>query len=240
MPQLFDRAVDYCKDVFRNIRGINISQDLFDDLSDDPLNWEAANALEIYTHPPIANAPLIQRPFDYSKNDFISYPFENLTSSRFSDGSIACWYGSETLETSIYETSYHFIQEILDSEVFIDQKIIKIDRRVAQVNCRGLAFDLTSKKTEFPWLTDSINYTRCQEIGRRVASEGHPLLIVPSARQEKGVNLVAFTSKVLSNSRDYCKLHYVFNINNKQIKIFRGGEELCIWDESRLNLLWKV
>lgn len=229
MPLLFDSAIDYSNDIFRNIRGIKISEDLFDDLSDEPLNWEAANAIEIYTHPPMLNAPLIQRPFDYSKNDFIDYPFENITISRYSDGSMACWYGSETLETTIVETRYHFIQEIRDSwESFQNQKIVKIDRRVAQVNCRGLAFDLSHKTNEFPWLIDSVNYTRCQEIGRRVAKEGHPLLIVPSARQEEGVNLVAFTPNILSNSREYCKLQYVLNLNDKQIKVFRGDEELRI------------
>jgi len=229
VPLLFENATDYSKDVFRNIRGIKISQDLFDDLSDDPLNWEAANAIEIYTHPPMPNAPLIQRAFDYSKNDFIDYPFENITVSRYSDGSIACWYGSETLETSIFETRYHFIQEILDSwESFQNQKIVRIDRQVAQVNCRGLAFDLSCKTKEFPWLVDSVNYMRCQEIGKRVAEEGHPLLIVPSARQEGGINLVAFTPKILSNPREYCKLQYVLNLNDKQITIFRGNEELRI------------
>lgn len=229
MPLLFDRAIDYSNDVFRNIRGIKISQDLFDDLSDDSLNWEAANVLEIYTHLPVPNAPLIQRAFDYSKNDFIDYPFENITQSRYSDGSIACWYGSETLETTIFETRYHFIQELLDSwESFQNQKIVTIDRRVAQVNCRGLAFDLSRKTNEFPWLVDSVNYTRCQEIGRRVASEGHPLLIAPSARQEGGINLVAFSPKILSNSREYCKLQYILNLNDKHIKIFRGDEELRI------------
>lgn len=70
-----------------------------------------------------------------SKNDFIDYPFENITASRYSDGSTACWYGSETLEKTIYETRYHFIQEIFNSrDVFATQKKIKIDRRVASVN----------------------------------------------------------------------------------------------------------
>lgn len=136
--------------------------------------------------------------FDYSKNDFIDYPFENITASRYSDGSTACWYGSETLETTIYETRYHFIQEIFNSrDVFATQKTIKIDRRVASVNCHGLAFNLSHKAKAFPWLVDTVNYTRCQEIGRRVALEGHPLLMVPLGRQVGGVNLVVFNQNIL-------------------------------------------
>ena len=235
MP-LFEKAIDYAQDVFRNIRGIKESQDLFDDLSDDPLNWNAANIIDMHTHPVINNAPLIQRAFDYSKNDFVDYPFENITSSRYSDGAIACWYGSETLETTIYETRYHFIQEIRNAwEVFHTQKIIKIDRRVALVHCRGLALDLTHKSGEFPWLVDPVNYTECQEIGRRVAKEGHPLLRVPSARHDTGINLVAFNPSVLSNPREHCKLQYIWDLRSGQIRVYRGDLELKI-EPSLVNM----
>ncbi len=224
---LFDCAIDYSKDVYRNIRGIKISQDLFDDLSDDPLNWSAANTIDMHTHPPLKNDQLIQRAFDYSKNEFIDYPFENITASRYSDGSVACWYGSETLETSIHETVYHFVQEVQNSyEMYYQQKIITIDRRVALVNCHGLAFDLSQKVKDFPWLIDPLNYTRCQETGRRVAKEGHPLLVVPSARQLDGVNAVVFNEKVLSNVRNSCNLQYIYDLKSKKIKINRGGRKL--------------
>lgn len=229
MIALFDRAVDYSKDVFRNIRGIKISQDLFDDLSDDPLNWDAANAIDIYTHPLLTHAPLIQRAFDYSKNDFIDYPFENITVSRYSDGSKPCWYGSETLNTTIYETRYHFVQEILNTpDVFSTQKTVTIDRRIALVNCYGLAFDLSHKALAFPWLIDSVNYTKCQEIGNRVAEEGHALLVVPSARQVDGINVVVFNQKVLSNVRDYCHLQYIHDLHTGHTTIYRGAEVLDI------------
>ena len=226
---LFDRAIDYSQDVFRNIRGIKVSQDLFDDLSDDPADWDAANTIDIYTHPLLINAPLIQRAFDYSKNDFIDYPFENITASRYSDGTTACWYGGETLETTIDETRHHFIQEIRNSpDVFYTQKTITIDRRVAMVNCHGLAFDLSHKAKKFPWLVDAVNYTGCQEIGRRVAREGHPLLRVPSARHAGGINLVVFKQQMLSNVREYCNLQYVYDLSAERISVYRGKEALVI------------
>ena len=226
---LFDRAIDYSQDVFRNIRGIKESQNLFDDLSDDHADWDAANTIDIYTHPSLINAPIIQRAFDYSKNDFIDYPFENITVSRYSDGSTACWYGGETLETTIYETRYHVVQEIRNSpDVFDTQKSITIDRRIAKVNCRGLAFDLSHKAKEFPWLVDSVNYTSCQEVGRRVALEGHPLLRVPSARHAGGINLVVFKQQTLSNVREYCNLRYVYDLPAERIRVYRGKEELVI------------
>lgn len=226
---LFDRVIDYSQDVFRNIRGIQESQDLFDDLSNDPADWEAANTITAYTHPLLTNSSLIQRPFDYSKNNFIDYPFENISVSRYSDGSIACWYGSESLETTIYETSYHFIQEIQNSrDVFYTQKQITIDRRIALVYAQGLALDLSDKVKEFPWLVDSINYTQCQAVGLRVAREGHPLLRAPSARQLGGINLVVFNQQMLSNARDYCYLRYVYDVAFEKIRIYRGEDELCL------------
>ena len=75
-------------------------------------------------------------------------------------------------------------------------------------------------------LVDPLNYTRCQETGRRVAKEGHPLLIVPSARKLGGVNVVVFKEKILSNVRDNCNLQYIYDLHDKIMKIDRGGEEL--------------
>ncbi|MDF1757109.1 MAG: RES family NAD+ phosphorylase [Legionellaceae bacterium] len=227
---LFDTAIDYSKDVFRNIRSIKKSQNLFDDLSPDPKNWEAAISLDINTHPALKNEQLIQRGFDYSQNEFITFPFENITASRFSNGSNPCWYGGEDLITTIYETSYHFIQEIQSSyDVFKNEEEISIDRRVALVNCHGLAFDLSDKTNLYPWLIDKSDYTKCQEVGIRVADEGHPLLKVASARKYDGINIVVFKQKALSNVRDYCNLQYVYNIESNKVKVLRGDEELkCV------------
>ncbi|MDI9819277.1 MULTISPECIES: RES family NAD+ phosphorylase [unclassified Legionella] len=224
---LFDVAIDYSKDLFRNIRSIRKSQNLFDDLSDDPLDWDAANELDIYIRPSLVNHSMIQRAFNYSKNDFINYPFEHTTASRFSDGSFACWYGCETLKTSIYETRYHFIQDILDSpDAFADEEIIYSERKVGEISCHGLAFDLSKKVQAYPWLIDKLNYSKCQEIGKRVAREGHPLLRVASARDEEGINMVAFNDRVLSNVRDFCYLTYSFDMSNKEFKVHRRNEEI--------------
>ena len=226
---LYETILDYSKDVFRNIPSIQPTQNLFDDLSDDADNWEAANNLEIDTHNPIENSPLIQRGFEYSENAFIDYPFENLTTSRFSDGQVPSWYASETLKTTIYETVYHFVKGVNDSiEAFAGEQVIKTDRRVAQASCIGIAIDLSSKAEEHPWLIDPINYSRCQEIGKRIATEGHPLLRVKSARDLDGINIVAFKSTILSNVREYCYLKYSLSLINQEVTVSRGEEVLMV------------
>ncbi|STX51493.1 RES domain-containing protein [Legionella busanensis] len=226
---LFAVIVDYSEDVFRNIRSVKPSQNLFDDLSEDADNWEAANTLEAITHLPLENSQLIQRGFEYSENSFIDYPFENLTASRFSDGQNPCWYASETLETTIYETVYHFKKEITDSpEAFNGEKQIPVDRRIAKIACIGITIDLSSKTEEYPWLLDPINYSRCQEVGKRVAKEGHPLLRVRSARHLEGINIVAFKSNVLSNVREHCFLKYTLNLDNMEVTVTRGEAPVLI------------
>lgn len=224
---LFISAIEYSQDIFRNIRSIKKSQDLFDDLSNDPLDWEAANNLDIATHPELHNEQLIQRGFDYSKNDFLNYPFEHITNSRYSDGSFACWYGGESLEVTIHETSYHFIEEIKNAyDAFAGQEVIKIDRRVALVKCQGIAFDLSNKILDHPWLIDKTNYLKCQEVGRRMANEGHPLLRAPSARLKDAHNIVAFKQQVLSNVRDFCNLQYSYNINKHTLSVTRDSKQI--------------
>lgn len=42
---------DVHQDLARNIKSIRVSQDLFDDLSDDPADWEIAQQHELATKP---------------------------------------------------------------------------------------------------------------------------------------------------------------------------------------------
>lgn len=228
MP-LYETIVEYSDDLFRNISSVKPTQNLFDDLSDESEDWEAANQLELATHSPIENSQIIQRGFEYSINTFIDYPFENLTVSRFGNGQISCWYGSESLKTTIYETVYHFVQGVNDSiDAFAGEQVIKTDRRVAKTSCTGLAIDLSSKTEEFPWLIDPNDYSKCQEIGKRLAQEGHPLLRVKSCRDRDGINVVAFQSNVLSNVREHCFLTYSLNLYNRQVTVQRGTEIVTI------------
>lgn len=220
-------CIEYAQDVFRNIRTVNPPQDLFDDLSDDPLNWEAANIIDICTHPRLEISGYIQRGFDYSINNFIQYPFENIKASRFSDGSFACWYGSEKFETTLHETTYHFKRDILDEwDIHQTQKKIVADRCVAKVNCTGIALDLSDKIREFPWLIDSNDYTQCQSVGKKIMEEGFSLLKIASARHLGGINVAALQQRLLSNPLVFCQLQYIFDVHTQEITIKRDKKIL--------------
>ena len=110
------RLADTHGDLVRNIVSIRVSQDLFDDLSDNPADWQTAIRLELATKPRmfVSPVPTIDRPFEEARwNDAIHYPFRHWMKSRYADGSFGVWYGSDTVETSVYETLYHWRQGLL-------------------------------------------------------------------------------------------------------------------------------
>ncbi|MGH8639569.1 MAG: hypothetical protein ACREUZ_20745, partial [Burkholderiales bacterium] len=84
-PELITHAIDFHADLVRNIKGIRVSQNLFDDLSDDPKDQAVATAAELASRLP-SDAPLLTRPFDYGAAT--AYPFVNFNghATRFSDG----------------------------------------------------------------------------------------------------------------------------------------------------------
>ena len=94
VERLVREVVDFDADLVRNIKGIRVSQSLFDDLSSDPADQAVAIAAEGLERIP-SEAPLITRPFDYGS--VITYPFvpHNWHATRWSDGlSDGVWYGS--------------------------------------------------------------------------------------------------------------------------------------------------
>src|SRR5262249_5402663 len=108
LAELVSTAVDHRGDLIRNIKGIRVSQDLFDDLAADAADAAVAVAAETATRIP-SPAGLITRPFDYGT--VITYPFvpANWQSTRFSDGlAYGVWYGSLELLTTVYETVFHW------------------------------------------------------------------------------------------------------------------------------------
>ena len=124
-------------DLLRNIVSLRRSEDLFDDLSPDPMHWDAAIRLELASKPPMltANQPVINRPFEEAAwNDAIAYPFKHWMRSRYSKGNFGIWYGADSIETSVHETVYHWRHGLLADAGFT-QAGIKIERKIYQVRC---------------------------------------------------------------------------------------------------------
>lgn len=200
----------------RNIKSIRVSQDLFDDLSDNPADWATAQHHEIATKPhsylsPTAN---IDRPFEEADwFNAIEFPFKHWMASRFCDGSFGIWYGAESVETSVHETVHHWRKGIL-ADAGYDQQVARGERqqiigerKVYWVRCDAALADLRQRISSHPELINRESHLFTQPIGARLKREGHPGLVTRSARCE-GENYGVLNPAVLSNPQVCCFLTY--------------------------------
>ncbi|MDF0678212.1 MAG: RES family NAD+ phosphorylase [Nitrosomonas sp.] len=69
---------------------------------------------EIKPPPYRSHIPIIDRYFEDAEwFNAITQPIGVLAISRFSDGTHGIWYGSESVETTIYESAYHWYRGLL-------------------------------------------------------------------------------------------------------------------------------
>lgn len=204
--------LDLRGDVFRNIVSLRVSEDLFDDLSDDPNDWRTAQVAEAAATPPAYRSvtPTIDRPFEEAEFiNAIGYPFAqpNWSRTRFSDGSFGVWYGSCTAETTVYETAFHWVNGLL-ADADLVRPSMSIERKVYLVRCDAALVDLRAAFARHTALRSSHDYADCQAIGRRLHVEGHPGLITHSVRQDGGENVAILRPVVLSSPRVQFYLTY--------------------------------
>lgn len=201
---------DIHKDVARNIVSLLQPQDLFDDLSDDPAEWLLAQKVEDEIQPPPyrSHTPIIDRPFEDAEwFNAIIWPFSHWQASRFSDGTYGVWYGSESVETTVYESAYHWYRGLL-SDAGFERMTVIAERKVYSVACNAALLDLRNAVDKHPDLLHPSDYAFCQSVGSRIHREGHPGLLTPSVRRPGGENVAIFNPNVLTNPRDNCQLTY--------------------------------
>lgn len=200
----------------RNIKSIRVSQDLFDDLSDDPADWQVAQNHEMATQSPVYFSPAtsIDRPFEEADwFNAIEFPFRNWMASRFCDGSFGIWYGADSVETSVHETVHHWQSGILADAGFDlmvargERERIVGERKVYWVRCDAALADLRPRVGAYPDLINPDSYHFTQQIGARLKREGHPGLVTRSARCD-GENYGVLNAAVLSNPQVCCHLTY--------------------------------
>jgi len=204
------KLADIHQDVARNIVSLRESQDLFDDLTDDPPEWLLAQKVEDEVKPPpySSRTPIIDRPFeDAHWFNAIEWPFKHWQTSRFSDGSFGVWYGSESAETTVHESAYHWYRGLL-SDAGFEQTTVIAERKVYWVACHAALLDFRQAAAQEPDLLHPSDYTFCQTVGSRIHREGHPGLLTQSVRRPAGENLAIFNPAVLSNPRHNCQLTY--------------------------------
>ena len=201
---------DVHQDVARNIVSLRQSQDLFDDLTDDPAEWLLAQKVEDEVKPPPyrSRTQIIHRPFEDAEwFNAITWPFKHWQASRFSDGSFGVWYGSESIETTVFESAYHWYRGLL-SDAGFERMAVIAERKVYLVACSAALLDLRQAAGEYSDLLHPSDYAFCQSVGARIHREGHPGLLTQSVRRPAGENLAIFNPAVLSNPRHNYQLTY--------------------------------
>jgi hypothetical protein len=219
--ELLEANVDFHGDLARNIPGIRASQHLFDDLSAEPSDWEIAIAAEGTDRVPTA-AALITRPYDYGA--VIGYTFDaaHWQSTRFSDGTrYGVWYGSLDVETTVYETAWHWYRFVLDSYDG-ESREIRTERRVFDVRCDALLLDLRGREARHAGLTSRTSYAFTHALGRFVHDQGLNGLLVRSARCT-GINAAVFRPERLSNVRDRTYLTYRLDASADRLDVERAS-----------------
>jgi hypothetical protein len=212
MTPLFAKLplADVHEDVRRNIVSLRQSQDLFDDLTDDPAAWLLAQQVEDHVKPPLyrSRTPIIHRPFEDAEwFNAITWPFRYWQASRFSDGSYGVWYGSDTVETTVYESAYHWYRWLL-SDAGFEREAVVAERKVYAVTCAAALLDFRQATGDYPDLLHATDYAFPQMVGSRIHREGHPGLLIQSVRSPEGENVAIFNPTVLSSPRFDCQLNY--------------------------------
>lgn len=219
---------DVQQDLSRNIVSLRESQDLFDDLTDDSAEWLLAQKVENEVKPPpySSHQPLIDRPFEDAQwFNAIDWPFKHWQASRFSDGSYGVWYGAESVETTVYESVYHWYRGLL-SDAGLEQSSVTAERKVYRVACNAALLDFREVAEKQNDLLHPSDYSFCQTIGARIHREGHPGLLTRSVRRPAGENFAIFNPNVLSNPRHHCQLTY--RLGNGQISVEKQPGETWI------------
>lgn len=222
--RLLTDIVTFDANVYRNIKTIRRSQALYDDLSDDATHWAIAIAAETATNV-ASQAPFITRPFDYGTA--VAFPFvpSRWHSTRFSEGThFGVWYGALDMETTVFETVFHWARFVDASYAGIDRPI-RTDRRVFSVTCDALLVDLRAKHRAFPGLVDRASYAYTQPLGAYLKTQHQNGLLVQSARSA-GINAALFRPDGLRNPLDFCQLEYEYNPAKNSVKVSRQRGKL--------------
>lgn len=226
--------VDFHNDLTRNIKTIRESQDLFDDLSSDPHDHAVAIAAEAEERVPTSGA-IITRPFDYGT--VINYSFDPSAwqVTRFSNARrFGVWYGSLEVETTIYETVFHWHRFLMDSYAMEDRIIIG-ERRLFDVRCDALLIDLRGREAAFPDLVSRKSYAFTQSLGDFLMDQGANGILVHSARCN-GINGAIFQRGRLSNVREKMLLTYRCNPVQDFCNVEREPGQ--IWLQIKPSLLY--
>lgn len=221
----------------RNIVSLRETRDLFASLVDDEDEARIVMEHEITVKPYLRFPSITQRPFEFAEvvesvAEAISWPFDHPAESRFSGGRFGCWYGAGSLETSIFETGFHFWQDLNDSEATRRTERVVNYRRVHLVTCTGDLFDLRPAIAAHPGLYDHGSIlSACRALGEEAHGSMLPGFLTYSARDprdERGLVAAVFNPDLLSDPGVLCYLIYRLDNGSGELTIERTQGQVML------------
>ncbi len=153
----------------------------------------------------------------------IAYTFDaaHWQATRFSDGTrYGVWYGSLDVETTVYETAWHWYRFVRDSFAGEARAIVQRAARLRRALRRGAA--RPARPRGEPSGARQPHELRVHAtLGRYVHEQGQNGLLVRSARCD-GVNAAVFRAERLRNARDKLFLTYRYNPARDQLVVERA------------------
>lgn len=193
----------YQNEVFRVFSTAHPSQELLNDLLEDPAEIELLKPL-YYSEKEPASMDRLERILQRSANEIIQkeisskFEPENWYVSRFSDGTWGVLYSAETAETAQAESIYHkrnfYHEELKKEPVTFDlcQAVlsVKSDHMVDLTKDKNLdQSKLTSQTTS--------GYPYCQKIAKNLIAQSTQLIRTSSARHPTGICTPIFDRSVI-------------------------------------------
>lgn len=218
MAELLDKLINFDDTVLRNTVGITFDSTVFNDLSDEPNDWEKAQTLSQEN----LSAKLAVNNMVYHAIEYI-FDQDTWLPSRFSNGTFPVWYGSLELETTFFETGFHWKHTLLADAGFLKKTFpIYATRTVFNTPCVSTLIDLREKIRDYPFLVqpDIGQYQQTQQVGLKLSKEGFPGLMTSSARKPRGINVAVFNKKILQHPKHHDNYLYEISPDNpSQIKV---------------------
>lgn len=189
--------------------------DLFDDVA-DPRDWEALALAQSRTNPrlyekigDLALVP-VERRLSGQGASWVMAAFTHVSPnrvSRFSDGTYGVYYAASSLETALYEHTFHMARFYSESGVApgwlsqVRQLVGSIDAELIDVRGKGFEAILDP---------EVVSYAASQAFARTYKATGANGIVYPSQRRTEGQCIAAFYPDVVSVARqaDHFRYHW--------------------------------
>lgn len=117
------------------------------------------------------------------------------------------WCGSEPIETTVWVSACHWHRGLL-CDAGYEREAVVAERMVYWVACAAALLDFREAAAEHGDLQHPTDYALALSIGARTHRQGHPGLVIQSARRPAGEKVATFNSGVLFNPWHACQLTY--------------------------------